>query len=103
MTEKPVDLDSHRGMAAQKETEARRHDAGVEADQAVLRHNRDELEKALFSGPAADWPELGEKMRYLLCLLAATYEGQEPRYGRIIADVLDDIERLSGPGGGTAG
>jgi hypothetical protein len=100
--DKPTDLDSHRGMAAQKETEARRHDAGVEADQAVLRHNRDELEKMLFSGPAANWPELGEKMRYLLGLLAATYQGQEPRYGRMIGDVIDDIERLSGLTGGRA-
>jgi hypothetical protein len=37
MTDKTVDLDRHRGMAAQKATEVRRLLADVEADERALR------------------------------------------------------------------
>ena len=37
MVEKSTDLDSHRGMAAQKATELRRLRSAVEADHAALR------------------------------------------------------------------
>lgn len=40
MTDEPVELESHRGVVAQKETETRRQDAAVEADQEILQHNR---------------------------------------------------------------
>jgi hypothetical protein len=40
MTDKPVELDEHRGMAAQKLTETRRHLREVQADQSALRHRQ---------------------------------------------------------------
>ena len=55
MTEKTVDLDQHRGMAAQKATELRRLLADVEANEKVLRLRQDELESQLLAAPAANW------------------------------------------------
>lgn len=94
MTDKPIDLDRHRGTTAQAATEGRRHLAEVEADQETLRHNKDDLERVLFAGPAANWQEAAAKVRYLLVLFAASYEGRETRYARLVADTLNDIDRL---------
>ena len=61
MTEKTVDLDKHRGMAAQKATDLRRLLADVEANAKALRLRQDELEAQLVAAPAANWPEAPRK------------------------------------------
>jgi len=71
MTEKTIDLDQHRGMAAQKATDLRRLLADVEANEKALRLRQDELEAHLLAAPAANWREAAEKARYLLNLFAA--------------------------------
>jgi hypothetical protein len=96
MTTDPIELDGHRGMAAQKATEDRRHTAEVVADRAELRRHQDEMEHALSAGPAATWEEAAEKARYLITLFAGTAEGRDPRHRQLIASALDDIQRLSG-------
>jgi len=95
MTKDPIELDVHRGMAAQKATEERRHTAEVVADRATIRQHQDEMEGALGAGPAATWKELAEKAQYLITLFAGTAEGRDPRHQKLIASVLDDIQRLS--------
>jgi hypothetical protein len=95
MTDKAIELDSHRGMMAQKATELRRLLAGVEADERALRLRQEELEAHLLAAPAANWSEAAEKARYLLKLFAATPAGQDPRRQTLIAHVLDDFARLS--------
>src|SRR5713101_1229314 len=72
MTDKTIDLDQHRGMAAQKATDFRRLLADVEANERSLRLRQDELESHLIAAPAASWQEAAEKARYLLNLFAAT-------------------------------
>jgi len=96
MTDKTVDLDQHRGMAAQKTTELRRLLADVEANQQTLRLRQAELESHLLAAPAANWHEAAEKARYLLNLFAATLAAQDPRRQKLITAVLDDFARLSG-------
>jgi len=96
MTEKTIDLDQHRGMAAQKATDLRRLLADVEANERSLRLRQDELESHLIAAPAANWPEAAEKARYLLNLFSATLTSQDPRRKKLIAAVLADFERLSG-------
>jgi hypothetical protein len=96
MTTDPIELDTHRGMAAQKATEDRRQTAGVEADRAMLRQHQDELGDALSAGPAATWEEAGRKALYLITVFAGTPEGQDPRYRKLIVSSLEDIQRLSG-------
>ena len=56
MTDKAIELDEHRGMAAQKATDLRRLLADVEANERALRERQDELEAHLIAAPAANWP-----------------------------------------------
>jgi hypothetical protein len=95
MTDKTIDLDQHRGMAAQKATGLRRLLAEVEANERVLRLRQAELETHLIAAPAANWQEAAEKARYLLNLFANTLTAQDPRRQKLIAAVLDDFERLA--------
>jgi hypothetical protein len=95
MTDKPVDLDRYRGMAAQKATELRRLMADVEANNKALRQKQDELEAHLVAAPAANWPEAAEKARYVLTLFADTLAAEDTRRQKLIATVLADLERLS--------
>ncbi len=96
MTDRTIDLDQHRGMAAQKATELRRLLSDVEANEATLRLRQDELEAHLLASPAASWHEAAEKARYLLNLFAATLAAQDPRRQKLVAAVLADFKRLSG-------
>jgi hypothetical protein len=95
VTDKPVDLDKHRGMAAQKATDLRRLLSEVEANAKKLRLRQDELEAQLITAPAATWPEAAEKARYLLRLFAATLPSEDTRRRKLVAAVLDDFERLT--------
>jgi hypothetical protein len=94
MTKGPIELDEHRGMAAQKATELRRLVSEVAADRAELKARQDELEKFLVAAPASTWPEAAEKARYLVTLFSTTLEAQDPRRKRLIANLFDDFDRL---------
>jgi hypothetical protein len=96
MTDKPIDLDQHRGMSAQKATGLRRLLAEVESNERTLRLRQDELETQLLSAPAANWHDAAEKARYLLNLFSATLGAQDPRRQKLIAAVLADFKRLAG-------
>jgi hypothetical protein len=96
MTDDTIDLDKHRGMAAQKETRVRRLHAEVRRQRDALRVRQDALEEQLVAAPAESWEEAAEKARYLLNLFAASLDAQDPRRQKLIAAVLDDFSRLSG-------
>ena len=100
MTDQPINLDRRRGMAAQRLTEIRRLLAEVEANEQALRDRQQELETQLLTAPATCWPEAAEKARYLLKLLAGATIAQDPRRQKLIANVLNDFERLTRNGGG---
>ncbi len=91
----PVVLDAYRGMAAQKETDVRRHLSEVEADQVALRQDLAEREKFMFAAPTTDWPGAAAKAAYLLKLYAASPDAQDPRLKQMIESVLDDFQRLA--------
>jgi hypothetical protein len=95
MTEEPIALDDHRGMAAQRATDIRRRHVEVAADQAALRHRQQELEQYLLAAPASTWQEAAEKARYLITLFAETSAAQDQRRQELIANVLGDFDRLS--------
>jgi hypothetical protein len=95
MTDKTIDLDGHRGMAAQKATDLRRLLSEVEANEKVLRARQDELEGHLLAAPAATWQEAAEKARYVLGLYAATLAVDDTRRRTLVAAVLEDFERLA--------
>jgi hypothetical protein len=62
MNDDPVDLDKHRGMAAQKATDIRRVLADVEADAKLLRDRQGVVEIQLLAAPATSWPEAGTSL-----------------------------------------
>jgi hypothetical protein len=96
MTDKPIDLDARRGMAAQHATDLRRMAAEVEADREGLRRRQDELEHRLLAHPAENWSQAADKARYLLGLFDAASGRGDARLKSLIAAVLADFDRLSG-------
>ena len=95
MTDRTVDLDKRRGMAAQKATDLRRLLSEVEANEKTLRRRQDDLEAHLVAAPAATWAEAAEKARYVLGLYAATLTAEDTRRHKLVAAVLEDFERLA--------
>ncbi|MBC9883518.1 hypothetical protein G8O24_40235 [Bradyrhizobium sp. INPA01-394B] len=95
MTDHTVDLDKHRGMAAQKATELRRTLAEVEATVRELREREAELESQMMTVQAASWAEAAVKARYLLNLYAASLPAEDTRHRALVAALFDDFARLS--------
>jgi len=98
MTDIPVDLDKHRGMAAQKATDIRRALAEVENNAKDLRDRQAVLEDQLLSLPAGSWPEAAAKARYVLNLYAAGLPPDDTRHRDLVAAIFDDFARLSQEG-----
>jgi len=96
VSDKPLDLDSHRGMAAQKATDIRRILADVENNARELRDRQAVLEDQLLSVPAVCWPEAAAKARYVLNLYAAGLAPADTRHHDLVAAVFADFTRLSG-------
>ena len=90
-----IQLDEHRGLSERKATEIRRLLQSVEADQSALRVRLEELEVQLAAAPASTWPEAADKARYLIGLFAATTAARDPRRKKLIANVLEDMRRLT--------
>jgi hypothetical protein len=97
MTDYTIALDQHRDMAAQKATELRRLLSEVEANEKQLRERQAALENQLLAEPALTWPDAADKARYLLALFAVSPSAQDPRRQLLIARVIEDFIRLSGP------
>ena len=95
MTDTPVDLDKHRGMASQKATDIRRVLAEVEANAKIQRDRQGVLENQLLSTQAASWPEAAAKARYVLNLYAAGFAPTDTHHRDLVAAVLADFARLS--------
>jgi hypothetical protein len=95
MIDEPVELDQHRGMAAQKATDLRRLLTDVAANEQALRMSQEQLETQLIAAPAMTWEEAANKASYLLNVFGATPSGQDPRRQALIKAVLDDFNRLA--------
>ena len=95
MSDTPVDLDKHRGMASQKATDIRRVLAEVEANAKLQRDRQGILESQLLLAPATSWPEAAAKARYVLNLYAAGLAPTDTHHRDLIAAVLADFARLS--------
>jgi len=98
VSDEPLNLDKHRGMAAQKATTIRRVLAEAEKNAKDLRARQGELETQLLSAPAASWPEAAAKARYVLNLYAAGLAAQDSHHRDLVAAVLADFARLSDEG-----
>jgi hypothetical protein len=96
MNDNPVDLDKHRGMAAQKATDIRRVLADVEANAKLLRDRQGLVEIQLLAVPATSWPEAAAKARYVLNLYTAGLAPADTHHRDLVAAVLADFTRLAG-------
>lgn len=94
MSDDPVELDSKRGMAAQKATGLRRILADAEAHASTLRERQLQIETQLLDEPAVSWPEAAAKARYVLNLYYATLSAQDTHHRDLVASVLKDFARL---------
>jgi hypothetical protein len=95
VSDEPLDLDSHRGMAAQKATDIRRILADVENNAKDLRDRQAVLENQLLSVPAASWPEAAAKARYIFNLYAAGLAADDTHHRDLVSAVLADFNQLS--------
>src|SRR6201996_6663346 len=95
MNDTPVDLDKHRGMAAQKATDIRRALADVEANAKTLRDHQGVVEAQLLSVAASSWPEAAAKARYVLNLYASGLAPADRHHRDLVAAVLADFARLA--------
>jgi hypothetical protein len=91
----PVDLDKHRGMAAQKATDIRRVLADVEANAKLLRDHQGVVEAQMLAVPSASWAEAAAKARYVLNLYASELTPADSHHRDLVAAVLADFARLS--------
>ena len=98
MTDEPLDLDKHRGMAAQKATDLRRTLAEVENNARELRKQQAILENEFLSVPAASWPDAAAKAGYVLNLYAAGLSPDDTRHRALVAAIFDDFARLASEG-----
>jgi hypothetical protein len=96
VTEIPIELDKHRGMAAQKATDIRRVLADVEANAKLLRDKQSVVELQLLAVPAESWPEAVAKARYVLNLYSASLPATDTHHRDLVAAVLADLTRLAG-------
>ena len=96
MTETPIELDKHRGMAAQKATDIRRVITEVEANAKLLRDRQGVVEIEILAVPAISWPEAVAKARYVLNLYSASLAPTDTHHRDLVAAVLADLTRLSG-------
>jgi hypothetical protein len=95
LVSEPLDLDKHRGMAAQKATNIRRVLAAAEENARELRDRQHTLENELLSSPASSWQEAAAKARYVLNLYAAGLAPEDRHHRDLVAAVLADFARLS--------
>lgn len=94
MTDDPVELDSRRGMAAQKATGLRRILAEAEAQAETLRDRQFQIERELLDAPALSWSEAAAKARYVLNLYYAALGAHDTHHRDLVASVLKDFARL---------
>jgi hypothetical protein len=94
MTDQPLDLDKHRGIAAQKATDIRRVLAEVENHAKELRDRQAVLEAQLLSVSASSWTEAAAKARYVLNLYVASLAPDDTHHRDLVAAIFDDFDRL---------
>jgi hypothetical protein len=98
MTDEPLDLDKHRGMAAQKATDLRRALADVENNARNLRDRQAVFESQLLTVRSTSWPEAAAKARYVLNLYAAGLSPEDSHHRDLVAAILEDFARLGREG-----
>ena len=61
----------------------------------ALKGRQEEFETEIIATPATSWIDASERARYLIGLLLTTSAARTPRRKKLIANVLEDLRRLS--------
>jgi hypothetical protein len=96
VSEIPIELDKHRGLAAQKATDIRRAIVDVEVNAKLLREHQAAVELQLVAVPATSWAEAIAKARYVLNLYADGLSPTDTHHRDLVTAVLADLTRLAG-------
>jgi hypothetical protein len=94
MMEKPVDLDTRRGMVGRRDVELRRKLRGVQAQQHAMHIREEEFEIFLQGAPATTLLEAAARAKYLIQLFAETKEARGSRRQDLITTSLEEIDRF---------
>ena len=94
MTEIPIELDKHRGMAEQKATDIRRVIADVEANAKLLRDKQGVLNREPRHASHLV-PEAVAKARYVSTCYSAGLPATDTHHRDLVSAVLADLTRLS--------
>ena len=94
MTDKPVDLDKHRGMAAQKATDLRRLLSEVEANATILRRAPGRAGNPARRGAGRDLDGSRREGALSARSLRRDAGAGDTRRRKLVAAVLDDFDRL---------
>ena len=95
MGDEPLELDKHRGMAAQKATDIRRALVEIENNARQLRERQEALESQLIAVDATSWSEAAAKAKYVLNLYAADLPPGDTHHRDLVAAVFADFARLA--------
>jgi hypothetical protein len=95
MGDEPLELDKHRGMAAQKATDIRRALVEIENNARQLRERQKAVESQLIAVDATSWPEAAAKAKYVLNLFAADLPPGDTHHRDLVAAVFADFARLA--------
>lgn len=95
MADDTIKLDQHRGMSAQKATEARRRLKEIRVEQVALRTRQEEFEKVLLLAPSITFKDVAAKSLYLLELYARDCEACDTRRLSAIRLVLEELEKFA--------
>jgi len=77
-------------------TEMRRHSHQEGESERLERRNDEEaLARELVAEPARNWPEVADKVRYLLLRYSSTTDAQDARRKKLVERVLVDLDRLT--------
>lgn len=91
----PIDLDSYRGMSADKPAiDPRKHVRDILANQQTLRKSQEDLEGFLLEAPAKTWSDAGLRALYLIQVFASTAEAQDVRRKQLISQTIDSLTLL---------
>lgn len=90
----PITLDARRAAAELRNIAARRRLKQAKDDQAAIKIDEEDVEALLKASPAATLLEAAAKAKYLIQLFAQTSEAHQPGRQALIADSLNEIDRL---------
>lgn len=95
VSDKPLDLDKHRGMAEQKSNRHPANSGGRREQRKGPARSAGDTRKPASVGSGASWPEAAAKARYVLNLYAAGLAPADTHHRDLVAVVLADFARLS--------